>query len=36
LKLAEAVERLQQLAAEAPEVQIIVDFIGTSTRSLVR
>jgi UDP-N-acetylglucosamine acyltransferase len=36
LKLAEAVERLQELAVDAPEVRIIVDFIGTSTRSLVR
>ena len=36
LKLAEALARLAELATAAPEVRIIVDFIGTSTRSLVR
>jgi UDP-N-acetylglucosamine acyltransferase len=36
LKLVEAVERLQVLAAAQPEVRVFVDFIGTSTRSLVR
>lgn len=36
LKLADAVERLQALAASQPVVREFVDFIGTSTRSLVR
>ena len=36
LKLVDAVERLQALAASQPEVRVFVDFIGTSTRSLVR
>ena len=36
LKLVEAVERLQQLAASQPEVRVFVDFIGTSTRSIIR
>jgi UDP-N-acetylglucosamine acyltransferase len=36
LKLVDAVERLQVLAASQPEVRVFVDFIGTSTRSLVR
>ena len=36
LKLADAVERLQELAGSQPEVRVFVDFIGTSTRSLVR
>jgi len=36
LKLSEAVERLQELAASQPEVRLFVDFIGTSTRSLIR
>jgi UDP-N-acetylglucosamine acyltransferase len=36
LKLADAVERLQVLAESQPEVRVFVDFIGTSTRSLVR
>jgi len=36
LKLVDAVERLQALAVSQPEVRVFVDFIGTSTRSLVR
>jgi UDP-N-acetylglucosamine acyltransferase len=36
LKLIEAVERLQVIAVAQPEVRVFVDFIGTSTRSLVR
>jgi len=36
LKLSEAVEQLRALAAEQPEVRDFVDFIPTSTRSLVR
>lgn len=36
LPLASAVERLQALAAEQPELKSFVEFIGTSTRSLVR
>jgi UDP-N-acetylglucosamine acyltransferase len=36
LKLVDAVERLQELAASQPEVRVFVDFIGTSTRSLIR
>jgi len=36
LKLEEAVERLTAMAAEHEELRIFVDFIGKSTRSLVR
>jgi UDP-N-acetylglucosamine acyltransferase len=36
LKLADAVERLQAAAQTQPELRAFVDFIGTSTRSLVR
>jgi UDP-N-acetylglucosamine acyltransferase len=36
LKLADAVEQLTQLAATQPELRDFVDFIGRSTRSLVR
>src|SRR5690606_14845884 len=36
LRLVEAVERLQELAATQDEIRILVDFIGRSTRSLVR
>jgi hypothetical protein len=36
LKLAEAVERLTALIDSQPELRIFVDFIGRSTRSLVR
>lgn len=36
LKLADAVEQLKQLAATQPELAIFVEFIGRSTRSLVR
>ena len=36
LKLEEAVAQLKELAALQPEVQQFVDFIGMSTRSLVR
>ena len=36
LKLTEAVERLSALAQSQPELQILVDFIGRSERSLAR
>jgi UDP-N-acetylglucosamine acyltransferase len=36
LKLAEATERLKELAREQPEIQLIVDFLAQSTRSIVR
>jgi UDP-N-acetylglucosamine acyltransferase len=36
LRLTEALERLQPLAAAHPDVQAFVEFIGRSTRSLVR
>ena len=36
LKLAEATERLQELARTQPEVQPFVDFLPTVTRSIVR
>ena len=36
LKLEAAVAKLRELAATAPEVAALVEFIGTSTRSLVR
>jgi UDP-N-acetylglucosamine acyltransferase len=36
LKLSEALEKMQLLAAKQPEVRVFVDFIGTSTRSIVR
>jgi UDP-N-acetylglucosamine acyltransferase len=36
LRLEEALEQLQQAAADQPEVQALVDFIPQSTRSLVR
>ncbi|MGH8228835.1 MAG: acyl-ACP--UDP-N-acetylglucosamine O-acyltransferase [Steroidobacteraceae bacterium] len=36
LKLDEAAERLAALAAEQPELALLVDFIGRSTRSLSR
>ena len=36
LKLADAVEELKSRAASQPELRIFVDFIGESTRSLVR
>jgi UDP-N-acetylglucosamine acyltransferase len=36
LRLSEAVEKLQPLAATQQEVRAFVDFIGTSTRSIVR
>ena len=36
LKLSEALERLGPLAAERSEIRAFVDFINTSTRSLVR
>jgi UDP-N-acetylglucosamine acyltransferase len=36
LKLADAAERLKALAGEQPELQPIVDFLATSTRSIVR
>jgi UDP-N-acetylglucosamine acyltransferase len=36
LKLEAAVAKLRELAATAPEVAPLVEFIGTSTRSLIR
>jgi UDP-N-acetylglucosamine acyltransferase len=36
LKLAEATERLQSLAAEQPELKPFVEFLATTTRSIVR
>lgn len=36
LKLADAVAELTQRAATQPELKLLVDFIGASTRSLVR
>jgi UDP-N-acetylglucosamine acyltransferase len=36
LKLAEATEQLKVLAAEQPEVRPFVDFLATTTRSIVR
>ena len=36
LKLDEAAEKLAELAKEQPEVQLIVDFLAQSTRSIVR
>ena len=36
LKLDEAAQKLAQLAREQPEVQLIVDFLAQSTRSIVR
>jgi UDP-N-acetylglucosamine acyltransferase len=36
LRLEDAVERLTQAAKDQPEVQLLVDFIPQSTRSLVR
>ena len=36
LKLADAMEKLRALGETQPEVKFFVDFIGTSTRSLVR
>ena len=36
LKLADAVEELKSRVATQPELKIFVDFIGESTRSLVR
>ncbi|MDB6046906.1 MAG: Acyl-[acyl-carrier-protein]--UDP-N-acetylglucosamine O-acyltransferase [Gammaproteobacteria bacterium] len=36
LRLSEALERLQPVAANCPEIRAFVDFIGTSTRSIVR
>ncbi len=36
LQLAEARERLAELAASQPEIRILVDFIDTSERSLIR
>lgn len=36
LRLDDAVRRLEELAATQPELRIFVDFIGTTTRSLVR
>jgi UDP-N-acetylglucosamine acyltransferase len=36
LKLADAVDKLRVLAGEQEEVRALVEFIGTSTRSLVR
>jgi UDP-N-acetylglucosamine acyltransferase len=36
LKLAEATEQLKKLAAEQPEVKPFVEFLATTTRSIVR
>jgi UDP-N-acetylglucosamine acyltransferase len=36
LRLEPALERLREMASTQPEVRDLVDFIGTSTRSLVR
>ncbi len=36
LRLTEALEKLAPLAATQPEVQAFVDFLGSSTRSIVR
>jgi UDP-N-acetylglucosamine acyltransferase len=36
LKLAEATEQLNKLAAEQPELQPFVEFLATTTRSIVR
>jgi UDP-N-acetylglucosamine acyltransferase len=36
LRLAEALERLKTLSPEQPEIGLLVDFIATSTRSIVR
>ena len=36
LKLKEALEKMQPMAATQPEIQAFVDFIGRSTRSIVR
>ena len=36
LKLDDAVDKLEELAATQPELRLFVDFIGTATRSLVR
>lgn len=36
LKLADALRRLEEAAASQPELRLFVDFIGRSTRSLVR
>ena len=36
LKLAEATEQLKRLAAEQPEVKPFVEFLATTTRSIVR
>ena len=36
LRLEEALERLTAVAQDQPEVQLLVDFIPQSTRSLVR
>ncbi|MGH8140158.1 MAG: acyl-ACP--UDP-N-acetylglucosamine O-acyltransferase [Steroidobacteraceae bacterium] len=36
LRLADALEKLQPLAAARSEIRAFVDFIGTSTRSIVR
>jgi UDP-N-acetylglucosamine acyltransferase len=36
LKLEEATQRLAALVPEQPELGIFVDFLGTTTRSIVR
>ena len=36
LRLAQALEKLEPLARTRPEIRVFVDFIGASTRSLVR
>lgn len=36
LRLSDALEKMEPIAAKNPEIRAFVDFIGTSTRSLVR
>jgi UDP-N-acetylglucosamine acyltransferase len=36
LRLVDALEKLKPIAATAPEIRMFVDFIGNSTRSIVR
>ncbi len=36
LKLADALEQLRPIAAAHAEIRMFVDFIGSSTRSIVR
>jgi UDP-N-acetylglucosamine acyltransferase len=36
LKLAEAIAELTRMSAEVPEIAAMADFIGDSSRSIVR